>query len=196
MTTKPELILDIAGVLATNLSPKFWLELSSESATPYDKLVKFKKNIREELWTGKITEREFWTRLCEQFPSIELEYAKLILFSNIKPLPAFEEVPIWSQYANIHLLSNHRIEWIEPILSPILIYLKSMTVSSEVGCCKPQSDIYSKVALFLNSRANILFVDDQEKNFKEANILGWDTLLADEEGDWINKVLPLIKKVV
>lgn len=38
---------------------------------------------------------------------------------------------------------------------------------------------------------NILFIDDQDKNFKEANNLGWNKLLSDEKGDWIKKVMPL-----
>jgi FMN phosphatase YigB (HAD superfamily) len=192
MTTKTELILDIAGVLATNLSPLFWHDLSLKSGIPNDDLVKYKKNIREELWTGKITEGEFWTQLCEQFPSIDIDNARLMLHSNIKPLPAIEEVPIWSQFANIHLLSNHRIEWIGPTLNPIQDYVKSITISSQVGCCKPQSDIYTIVKSRLNTETNILFIDDQEKNFKEAKKLGWNTLLADGKGEWIKKVIPLL----
>jgi putative hydrolase of the HAD superfamily len=43
MTVKHELILDVAGVLATNFSPFFWQELSIESATPYDLLSNFQK---------------------------------------------------------------------------------------------------------------------------------------------------------
>jgi putative hydrolase of the HAD superfamily len=143
MASKPQLILDIAGVLATNFSPLFWQNLSLKSGIPNDDLVQFKKNIREELWTGKITEEEFWTRLGEQFPSIDIDNARLMLHPNIQPLPAIEEVPIWSQFANIHLLSNHRIEWIEPILNPIQDYVKSITISSQVVCCKPQPYIYN-----------------------------------------------------
>lgn len=93
MTSKPELILDIGGVLATNFSPFFWQNLSSKSTALYGELVKYKENIREELWTGRITEIQFWTWLREQFPSIEIKNAKLSLHANIKPLPAIEKVP-------------------------------------------------------------------------------------------------------
>jgi putative hydrolase of the HAD superfamily len=60
---------------------------------------------------------------------------------------------------------------------------KKVTISSQVGCCKPNHDIYSIVKTNLINEQNILFVDDQEKNFKEAKIFGWNTLLADDKGD-------------
>lgn len=54
MNTRPNLVLDIAGVIATNFSPLFWENLSSKFEVPYEDLTKFRKEIREELWTGKI----------------------------------------------------------------------------------------------------------------------------------------------
>jgi putative hydrolase of the HAD superfamily len=108
--TKPQLILDIGGVLAKNFSPLFWQELSKKSEVPYDKMFDFKNEIREDLWSGKISEEVFWTQLCDQFPSIEIEKAQLMLRSNINPLSAMEKVPKWSQFADIHLLSNHRLK--------------------------------------------------------------------------------------
>ncbi|MEH7399289.1 HAD family hydrolase, partial [Priestia megaterium] len=106
----------------------------------------------------------------------------------IEPLPALKKIPIWSQHANIHLLSNHRIEWIQHILTEISPYIKSVTISGEAGCCKPESDIYLKVGQYLNKKQT-LFVDDQEKNLKEANNLGWNTILADKQGFWVEKVI-------
>jgi putative hydrolase of the HAD superfamily len=34
----------------------------------------------------------------------------------------------------------------------------------------------------------VVFVDDQEKNLVEARNLGWNTLLADDKGEWIKNV--------
>ncbi|TXK84197.1 HAD-IA family hydrolase [Paenibacillus sp. N3.4] len=195
MAIKKELILDFAGVLATNFSPFFWQELSEESKTSYEMLVQFKKEIREELWTGKVSEGEFWAQLCKQFPAIKRDKAKAILISNIKPLPAIREVATWSEYANIHIVSNHRIEWIQPIIKPIESYVRSITISSQVGYCKPESEIFTLVKMQLSNECNVLFVDDQEKNFKEAKELGWNTLLADENGNWIERIIPLISQL-
>ena len=188
MSSKPDLVLDIAGVLATNLSPYFWNDLSLKFGVPYEKLIQFKKDTREELWTGEITEQDFWLKLSSSFPSVETKYARSKLISVIKPLPGLKKIPIWSQHANIHLLSNHRIEWIQHILTGISPYIKSITISGEAGCCKPESDIYLKVEQYLN-KTQTLFVDDQEKNLKEASNLGWNTLLADKQGFWVEKVI-------
>lgn len=188
MNTKPDLILDIAGVIATNFSPIFWEELSSKFEVSYDDLIKFRKEVREELWTGKMKEVEFWARLIERFPTIKEGYAKNKLLSVIKPLPALEEIPRWSMYANIHLLSNHRKEWVEHIIRPVEDYIKSITISGDVGFCKPQVDIYLKINSRFNGKDNVLFVDDQQKNLIEAQNLGWNTILADDKGEWIKKV--------
>ncbi|GAE37502.1 HAD-IA family hydrolase [Halalkalibacter akibai] len=188
MSQKTNLVLDIAGVIATNFSPIFWECLSLRFEVSYDDLIKFRKEVREQLWTGKITDEEFWDKLIERFPTIDKEYAVTKLLSVIKPLPALEEIPLWSNYANIHLLSNHRIEWVEHIIRPVEVYIKSITISGEVGFCKPQVDIYLKVNSYLNGNENVLFVDDQEKNLIEARNLGWNTLLADDKYKWIKNV--------
>lgn len=191
---KKELILDVAGVLVTNFSPLFWQELSEESNTPYEELFQFRKEMREELWTGKIPVEGFWIQLCRKFPAINRDKAKEILISNIRPLPGIEKVKTWSKYVNIHLLSNHRIEWVQSILKPIEPYVRSITISSQVGYCKPNPEIYALVHAQLTLRENIWFVDDQDKNFSEAKLLGWNTLLADENGDWVHKITSLLSR--
>ncbi len=189
-----ELILDIAGVLVTNFSPHFWQELSEKSNTPYEMLFHFRKEMREELWSGKIPVEGFWNQLCMKFPAINMDKAKEILISNIRPLPTIEKVQTWSKYANIHLLSNHRIEWIQSILKPIEPYVRSITISSQVGYCKPNPEIYALVHERLNHQRNIWFVDDQDKNLNEAKLIGWNTLLADENGDWVHKITSLLSR--
>ncbi|THE09109.1 hypothetical protein E1I69_23690 [Bacillus timonensis] len=188
MIGKPNLILDIAGVIATNFSPIFWKDLSSKFNASYDDLIKFRKDIREELWTGKIEEQEFWDRLLKKFPTIDIAYARSKLLTTIKPLPTLEQIPIWSKSAKIHLLSNHRIEWVKHIIDPVQDYIRSITISGDVGFCKPQLDIYIRVNSILDNKKNVLFVDDQEKNLIVARNLGWTTLLADKEGKWIKEV--------
>jgi len=188
MQLKQELVLDLAGVLVTNFSPLYWRYLSTTFNISYSELTSFKKEIREQLWTGKIPEIEFWTKLKQNFPTIDQEEAKETLRSYIKPLPSLERIPFWSQHANIHIVSNHRIEWINHIIAPIQHHLKSMTISSEIGFCKPQVDIYLEVQNYFHHNHHVLFVDDQEKNFDEARKLGWNTLLADVDGKWVRKV--------
>ncbi|MCR2821296.1 HAD family hydrolase [Lederbergia panacisoli] len=191
---KLDLVLDFAGVLATNFSPLFWKELSMKYNISYSELIAFKKEIREDLWTGQITENEFWVRLKKRFSIIEIKYARTKLLSLIRPLPAIKQIPLLSEYVNIHLLSNHRREWVEHIISPVKDYIKSIIISSDVGCCKPQAEIYLITKTFFNDN-NVLFVDDQEKNLKEAHNLGWNTILADEKGEWMNSISTFVDKI-
>ncbi|MCK9859697.1 hypothetical protein [Paenibacillus sp. ATY16] len=188
MKLKPELVLDAAGVIAANFSPRFWQELVRQYGLPYDKLAQFKQEIRVSLWTGVISEDQFWYEICSRFPAIDRDEARIQLLSQITPLPAADQIPRWSEHANIHLLSNHRLEWLEPIVDPLRPYLRSITISSAAGCCKPDAPIYERVEQHFESKAPILFVDDQAKNFKEPELRGWTTLLADEQGDWVNRV--------
>jgi putative hydrolase of the HAD superfamily len=192
---KPQLILDIGGVLVTNFSPIFWQELAARALVTYELLTAgFKQDLRQSLWSGEITEEAFWSGLCGRFPSIDREQARAMLQSNLKPLPALEQIPTWSRYADIHLLSNHRIEWIAPFLLPYQDYIKSMTISSSAGYCKPSPEIFALAASHLHTHTNILFVDDQDKNIEQAALLGWKTLLADPQGGWIAKVMPLLSE--
>ncbi|GMK43115.1 hypothetical protein PghCCS26_02420 [Paenibacillus glycanilyticus] len=188
MKLKPELVLDAAGVIATNFSPRFWQELVWRYGLSYDKLVQFKQEIRVSLWTGVISEDEFWDEICSRFPAMDRDEARIQLLSQITPLPAADQIPRWSEHAHIHLLSNHRSEWLEPIFEPLRPYLRSITISSTAGCCKPNAPIYEQVEQHFESRASVLFVDDQEKNFKEPELRGWTNVLADEQGDWVNRV--------
>lgn len=107
-------------------------------------------------------------------------------------MPALKELPLWSRYANIHLLSNHRIEWIKHIIRPVENSIKSITISCDVGLCKPQVGIYVVVNSKISSEGKAIFIDDQEKNLFVARNIGWNTILADDKGRWIEKVTQLL----
>lgn len=79
-----------------------------------------------------------------------------------------------------------------PIIEDHRHHIESMTVSSQVGYCKPHPIIFDQVITKLNSTRSILFVDDQDKNLHQASCLGWKTLQADAKGNWIEKVMLLL----
>jgi len=190
---KYQLVLDVAGVIVTNLSPTYWVEMAVSAGVAYEFLHnQFKHEIRELLWTGKISEEEFWEWLNKQCPSIENHEAQSILYKHLRPLPAFDYIPDWSEVADIHLLSNHRQEWLEPLLEPIRPYLKSITISSSVGLCKPRPEIYTIVNAKLDPMLQVMYIDDQDKNMKAARELSWNTLTADREGEWIKSVKQIL----
>lgn len=187
--TKKQLVLDIAGVIITNLTPRFWLVISASAGMDYKVLKQhFRQEIREDLWTGAINEADFWQWLKGQCPSVETAYAQQVLQINLTRLPAYDRIAEWSRSVNIHLLSNHRKEWIEPILESIKPFIRSVTISSDVGVCKPNPEIYERLQSRLDNSQSVIYVDDQEKNLEPARALGWETILADEEGRWIDKL--------
>ncbi|MBD0380180.1 HAD family hydrolase [Paenibacillus sedimenti] len=199
MMKKPQLILDMAGVIITNLSPSFWEEIATTADISYNDLkTLFKNEVRDHLWTGVISEEEFWTWLHNHFPILEVRYTRPLINKHLVPLPAIEQISKWSDKADIHLLSNHRNEWLAPLLNPISKYLKSITISSEVGNCKPDPKIYQLVQeKIVHRTTSIIYVDDQQKNLIPAEELGWETVFADQEGKWVTEItnrLNLIKE--
>ncbi|AJS58870.1 HAD-IA family hydrolase [Paenibacillus sp. IHBB 10380] len=173
---KYQLILDIAGVIITNISPLFWNELAESAFVSSENLkTQFKQEIRKLLWTGKISEEDFWEWISKQCPLIEIHNAQTILVKHLKRLPAFNYVPNWSQVADIHLLSNHRID-------------------SSIGYCKPDPESYEIVKSRLKTDLQVIFVDDQEKNMKPAKDLLWNTLIADKNGNWIKRLENILYK--
>lgn len=192
---RPQLVLDIGGVLATNLSPLFWRLLALEANVSEEALYsEYKRQISEHLWTGSISEEQFWVWIKKHTPLLSSERARTFIDRSLQPLPALAKIADWNDIADIHLLSNHLPAWIEPIVKPISPYLKSVTISSEAALKKPHPEIYARAAAFIPSGSHVLFVDDQEKNIRQAASLGWRTLLADEDGQWISFVLPLLKQ--
>ncbi|MCQ6562977.1 HAD-IA family hydrolase [Paenibacillus mendelii] len=187
--SKPQLIFDIAGVLVSNLSSGYWNQLARSAGVQEESFKqRFKEEIRIDLWTGRIDEGEFWAWIKKQWPAVDTHQARLTLLEQLVPLPAFALIPQWSLTADIHLLSNHRQEWLEPVLEPLTTCLKSITISSEAGCCKPDPAIYELVQAKLNLDSPMLFIDDQKRNLKPARKIGWNTMLADASGEWIKQV--------
>lgn len=196
--SRPQLVLDVSGVLITNLTPA-WQEIAHQAGMTLGSLSEvFKKEVREPLWKGEMSESEFWIWLTSYCPTLDTTYARRLIDIHMTPLPAFEQLVHWSQIADIHLLSNHRKEWIDVILKPIKPYIKSITISSEVGLCKPDPSIYTLVSSQFNSDSPlIIYVDDQTKNLKPAHNLGWIIFIADDNGSWIDrltKIFDLIDK--
>lgn len=190
---RPQLILDAGGVLVSNLSPLFWEQLCEQASIRYEVIVPhYKSSMSAALWRGEVTEAEFWAWLTSGYSSVNEQTARQLLTSNLVRLPALERLAEWRAYADLHLLSNHRTEWLLPVLEPELRLFSSVTISSEIGCSKPQPEIFQKASLGLPAGAPVLFVDDQLHNLEAAGEQGWRMLLADANGRWVEEVGPLL----
>ncbi|MFC5472307.1 hypothetical protein ACFPPD_26845 [Cohnella suwonensis] len=95
---KPQLVLDIAGVLVTNLSDSFWRELAAMAGTTYQSLKAQLENIRRDLWTGQMKEEQFWSWLSARFGHINKESAYELLNRTMNPLPAMQYLVQFFQY--------------------------------------------------------------------------------------------------
>ncbi|MGE7823278.1 HAD family hydrolase [Paenibacillus sp. NPDC093718] len=193
MTAKPQLVLDLAGVLVSNFSSTFWLQLSKGTEISFQDIREQFDEIRKDLWTGKIKEDDFWEWMSLRVKQIDKEQARALLIQSLEPLPGLNYLAEWSEIADIHILSNHCKEWLEPILERVEPHTKSITISNQVGLSKPDIRIYQHVSKqFEDLGQTVVYIDDQEKNLKPVNELGWKTLLADKEHEWIVKVEQMI----
>lgn len=189
MTGRQQLVLDIGGVLATNISPVFWELVASYSNQPMPALYhKYKEGLSKRLWTGDVAEAAFWNWLCQAAEGLSEEQGKAFLVKSLQPLPALSELERWSAAADIHILSNHLDAWVEPILSGVRQYCRTVTISSSVGFRKPQRELFEHVNSLLPADSRILFIDDQQSNLEQGASMGWASLLADPEGLWTDKV--------
>jgi hypothetical protein len=140
---RPQLVLDIGGVLLSDLTPPFWHWVTAQTAAPYEEiLAQFRRDMHTALWTGALTEGAFWGWLCATSPAIDDGAARGHLASTPTPLPALAQLATWAKSVDIHLLSNHRAEWVMPALNGTLAHVKSVTRSSTIGYCTPHPAIY------------------------------------------------------
>lgn len=171
----------------------FWEQLCDRSSISYESIVPhYKATMSAPLWRGEVTEAEFWNWMAGGYPSVDVSSARLLLTANLARLPALNRLAEWRAHADLHLLSNHRAEWLLPVLAKELPLFASVTISSEVGCAKPQPEIFRRVASRLPAGAPVLFVDDQSHNLQAAIELGWMTLKADADGRWVEEVAPML----
>jgi len=184
---KPQLIFDVGGVLADNLDG-FWSGLAQRGGIERRVLRRrYKQEVGSRLWSGLLTEDEFWAWLSDACPGIEPAYARTLLRETLVPLPALERLETWSREADIHILSNHVAAWIQPLFAGRTKHIASFTVSSEAGFHKPDRRLFEYAAAKLKG-TDICFVDDKEDNLETARLLGWETILADSAGCWVREI--------
>lgn len=186
--SRKQLVLDAGGVVITNLT-LFWTLIGEASGRPHaDVKAAFAAEIRDGFWSGSLPEADFWRWLGGSCPGLPEREARECLRRAIRPLPAFQCIPAWSRLADVHILSNHRAEWLSPCLAPIRPYVRHVVISSEAGAVKPSDAIFERLLRKLDPADPVLYVDDQRKNAAAAERAGWHGLLADEREAWIDRV--------
>lgn len=80
-----------------------------------------------------------------------------------------------------------------PCGKPLDSYFDRLFLSFEMNCSKPGSDIYEKMLLYGNMKAEeTLFIDDGEKNIAAARKAGINVLKVDNGEDWRSKLTKLL----
>ena len=183
---KTILVLDVGGVLATNLTPQLWQNLATLANTSVATLyASYKKEISKKLWIGECTEGQFWQWLEQYSIQLTIERQRELITQALQPLPALQYLQQWSQLAEIHIMSNHLSDWLQPLLAPYETYIERIHVSDQVRLSKPNPQWFTLLHEQFNDAALIWFVDDSDHNVAAAELIGWNTLLADQAHNWI-----------
>lgn len=184
------LILDLGGVIINDPMQQFFDKLDSLSRKSREEIVDFySDNLRDSLWSGALEEKDFWLQLfffseVDQSNNLS-DYIRELSF----PLPAADRLLDLQKTAPLIALSNHRSEWIRPVLieNNLNQYFQEIFISSEIGVVKPDPESIEYVLNQLNAQAEeVVFVDDKERNLKTAKKLGVKTILAGPSGKWLD----------
>jgi FMN phosphatase YigB (HAD superfamily) len=187
------LLLDIGGVLVHDPMHELLDEMSSLSEKSYQELKTwYEENLRYPLWSGSIDEDTFWAEiLLYSEAGYNMDHWREYVLSSCRPLAAAARIKDLLGVAPISAISNHRHEWIRPVLNEWGIdkYLEKIFISSETGEVKPDPEAIEYALNDLNiSPEEAIFVDDQERNTKSAEEMGLRVILADPDGDWIDEI--------
>ncbi|MCR8656347.1 HAD-IA family hydrolase [Paenibacillus endoradicis] len=180
------LVLDVGGVLATNLTPRLWQDLANLANISVDTMyASYKNEISKKLWTGECTEGEFWQWLESYGVQLTRDSQRQLITQALQPLPALDYLEYWSKLADIHIMSNHLSDWLQPLLAPYQPYIKWTHVSDQIRLSKPNPKWFQLLHEQFIEGSSIWFVDDSASNILAAKSLGWHTLLADQSQEWI-----------
>jgi len=165
-------IFDIGGVIFKN-----------GVYSAYNKYPQFQRIFKEKYLTdceiGKITDQALWLLLKKDLPGTDIGKLKEYIFSHF----SFQKgvIDIARQLKNkgfkIAVLSNNLSEWVDFLFSQHNLFdffgKENIVISADVGCRKPNPEIYLLTLKRLRIKAGeALFVDDLLDNIKAAQKLG------------------------
>lgn len=141
---------------------------------------------RRAYWGGDLPEQAFWTQLGVAVPDAPGRAGVLALQSRIAPA----RVASWGEVADIWVVSNHRHEWLLPVLAawgfePVVDRIE---VSSLTGRVKPDPSAWAALLADGLPPSLVLAVDDQQANLDAAASLGITAVRAGGDAAWADAV--------
>lgn len=190
---RPRLVFDAGGVLVGDAFSRLFPEMAEHLGIELADVLAFYHEQRADLWQGGMAEEDFWARLVKRWPELDSVHWRRRLLELSAPLPGSQKLEAWARQAEIWVLSNHRHEWLGPLLEEAgaLPYIDRLLISSEQGAMKPDKEAFAPLVedVVVGERdSTVLFVDDKEVNLRTAHALGIATLLADPDGRWHERV--------
>lgn len=189
------LALDVGGVLAVDALKPLFAELEqAANLDPGPLYAYYSHNLRQDLWSGRGPEQQFFAGICGAagVGPDGYDHWRDRLLEIMQPLPAIKKVAKWAEEIDLAILSNHRHEWLRPLLTlnhiDTYVPAERLFISSEVGAIKPDPAAFGLLTALRHDPAEILYVDDQLVNVEGARSLGIDAIQADANGDWVNSV--------
>jgi putative hydrolase of the HAD superfamily len=163
----------------------------------------------ENLWlkfeTGQISSAAFLTELTRRLglsPKRVIDYWNKILI-GIQPR-RFELLEKLQQRYDLYVLSNTNaihIDWVRQHVQDLEIpdfeqrFFKQVFYSYELGCVKPDAEIYQKTQASIGlSPEHLLFIDDKPENVEAARAEGWQAVHLPPDQD-VEKVFKPILSI-
>ena len=134
---------------------------------------------RRAYWGGHLAERAFWDALGIPVPT-DIDRAG-ILDLGVRVPPA--RVAAWRDRAEIWIISNHRHEWLMPVLgrTGLDAVVDRIEVSSLTGRVKPHPSAWEALIDDGTPAERVAVVDDQAANLDAARHLGITAIAADPD---------------
>lgn len=190
---------DFGGVLVNY--ERVFQKVCSDFDLDFDNFLEFYDQFDRDLAVGKITTESFWKKCIENYNLTNADDYDLVKswvsdYDIIRPINRL--IHNLEDKIKIGIISNINSEIWEAALAdgwvPKINY-SNVLLSYQVGLTKPDKQIYLEVQKATDSEAaEILFIDDQEKNLVIPQQLGWRTILFDrfkaEEG--VRKIREMI----
>lgn len=141
---------------------------------------------RRAYWGGDLPERAFWDQLGVVVPDARHRAEVLDLRPRIDPA----RVAAWGEVAEIWVVSNHRHEWLLPVLAawgfePVVDRIE---VSSLTGRVKPDPSAWAALLAGGLPPSHAIAVDDQQANLDAARSLGITAVRAGDDTSWADAV--------
>lgn len=146
----------------------------------------FTGSFREDYWRGLYDESAFWERIGVPTPDAVQRRRVLGLHAL---LPA-SRVAGWRRRAQVWIVSNHRHEWLDPVLAEtgLAAAVDRVVVSSRTGLAKPDPAAWEVLLEGGIAAHDVLVVDDQQPNVAAACALGMSAIRAEPGSAWPDQV--------